>query len=351
MRFLGQPLGRLPQRQGGGERGGDGHRGDQPDRTNERRDDLLGHDLVVRGVADAEIRGAEEEEDRQGGADAGEYHCVDGGADVVAAHFQRAPEELSEPKRRVRVTQRDDRRGLPDIGVKGRKNRTPVRFLATAFTRSSGLSRVIYSRRNTPGCGYLDAAKYSGSILRPRGESGGTMSSISFRDRHRIAEDLEPFGRLQLLDGLWHGYVRDFDPARGDLAEALLVADELDKTLTHCAQSARDLKEVLADHPSEVNTAAETISSAQDLTPDAENLWRKALQGHGDGAALARHVFDHLEERLPQKQEELQEQRRDLQEGKSGQADMTMGESCAMTVMAKKLTTKKAATTQGNSLL
>ena len=158
------------------------------------------------------------------------------------------------------------------------------------------------------------------------------MSSISFRDRHRIAEDLEPFGRLQLLDGLWHGYVRDFDPARGDLAEALLVADELDKTLTHCAQSARDLKEVLADHPSEVNTAAETISSAQDLTPDAENLWRKALQGHGDGAALARHVFDHLEERLPQKQEELQEQRRDLQEGKSGQADMTMGESCAMLI-------------------
>jgi hypothetical protein len=158
------------------------------------------------------------------------------------------------------------------------------------------------------------------------------MSSISFRDRHKVATALEPFEKLQLLDGLWHGYVRDFDPALGDVPATRVVANELDEVLTLCVQSARDLTALVENYRSEVTGAAQTLLSAQDLTPEAEVLWRKALEKYGDGASLATHVFSELEQKLPRKREELREQRRRLERGQSGQADMTMGESCAMLI-------------------
>jgi hypothetical protein len=57
---------------------------------------LLGHDLEVRGVRRANVGGAKEQEDRQGGADVREHERVDGGAHVVAADVQRASEELAD---------------------------------------------------------------------------------------------------------------------------------------------------------------------------------------------------------------------------------------------------------------
>ena len=59
-------------------------------------DDLLGDELDVDRVEEAELPGAEDQQDGQRRADVGEDERVDGRGDVVAADVERAAVELAE---------------------------------------------------------------------------------------------------------------------------------------------------------------------------------------------------------------------------------------------------------------
>ena len=78
------------QRQQRGQRGRHRHGRDQPDRADQRRDDLLRHHLEVGRLAHAEVGGAEQQQDRQRRSHVGEHERVHGRAHVVAPHVQRA---------------------------------------------------------------------------------------------------------------------------------------------------------------------------------------------------------------------------------------------------------------------
>jgi hypothetical protein len=85
------PLGRDAEGQERREGRRNRHGGDQPDRPSERRDDLLGDHLEVEGVADAQAGRAEEQQDRQRGANVREHERVHRRAHVIAAHVEREP--------------------------------------------------------------------------------------------------------------------------------------------------------------------------------------------------------------------------------------------------------------------
>jgi hypothetical protein len=57
--------GRYARDEDRGERGGERHGGDERDRADERRDNRLGDDLAVERVAEADVRVAQDEDQRQ----------------------------------------------------------------------------------------------------------------------------------------------------------------------------------------------------------------------------------------------------------------------------------------------
>jgi hypothetical protein len=157
------------------------------------------------------------------------------------------------------------------------------------------------------------------------------MATVPLHDRHRFTEALASFRRFELLDALWDDYLRH-DASSSELQEARSLADDLGTVMAECERAAHDLQTWIDDHPDQVNDGATRVLSAPELPPEIADYLRKGLRQYGDGTSLAKHAFGLLEERLPSKRAALQEQLRRLEHGKSANADMTMGESCAMLI-------------------
>ena len=101
-----------PHRQQHGDSGCDRHRRHETDRAHQRADDLLRDRVGVDGLAERGAGDAEQQDDRQGGAEVREDERVDGRGDVVASDRQRLAEERERRHAFVRPAEGHDRRRL-----------------------------------------------------------------------------------------------------------------------------------------------------------------------------------------------------------------------------------------------